>query len=335
MKKINTSCTLILSISGLLLTGCATSRPPRQGRSTVPVNQNVRPVQRVDVVDSGGVGVIMPPAYNPGTGNGIEVIEPIQVEQIPSMNVPPVTNQVKVQPKTGTPYTIKKGESLSSIAARNRMSWKKLADYNLISNPNKVRVGQVILIPDSGSSAARTTPAANTPTSPRVEITSGKTYVVQSGDSLSVIAQRYGTKVSALKSVNNLVSDKLLVGQVLKLPEGAEASGSNGASSTQVADRQPASRPTPVATRPIPPRPTPTPVALDVDPEDSPDDLNAEDPVSILNKPYPIIVAEGDTLESIAKNYIATVEEIRKLNNLKEGDEVKPGQKLMMPATLF
>lgn len=43
-------------------------------------------------------------------------------------------------------------------------------------------------------------------------------YVVKKGDSLYSIASRYGTTVSALKSLNNLSNDNLSVGQLLKLP---------------------------------------------------------------------------------------------------------------------
>jgi hypothetical protein len=46
----------------------------------------------------------------------------------------------------------------------------------------------------------------------------GQTYVVQSGDTLYEIANRFGTTVSALKDANNLTSDTILVGQVLNIP---------------------------------------------------------------------------------------------------------------------
>lgn len=41
---------------------------------------------------------------------------------------------------------------------------------------------------------------------------------VQSGDSLSVLAQRYGTTVRAIQQQNNLSSTVLRVGQVLEIP---------------------------------------------------------------------------------------------------------------------
>jgi LysM repeat protein len=46
----------------------------------------------------------------------------------------------------------------------------------------------------------------------------GQTYVVQSGDTLYEIANRFGTTVPALKDVNNLTSDTIRVGQILNIP---------------------------------------------------------------------------------------------------------------------
>lgn len=45
------------------------------------------------------------------------------------------------------------------------------------------------------------------------------TYVVQSGDSLYLIAQAFGTTVGRIKEMNNLKSDMLQIGQRLKVPE--------------------------------------------------------------------------------------------------------------------
>ncbi len=48
---------------------------------------------------------------------------------------------------------------------------------------------------------------------------SGREHVVESGHTLSAIAQAYGTTVKAIKSSNNLKSDSIYVGQKLFIPE--------------------------------------------------------------------------------------------------------------------
>jgi len=45
-----------------------------------------------------------------------------------------------------------------------------------------------------------------------------KEYVVQGGDTLSLVAEAFGTKVSTIKEMNGLKNDNLRVGQTLKVP---------------------------------------------------------------------------------------------------------------------
>lgn len=325
MKNTTPLLTTVACATILFLTGCATGRPPRQigGRE-----RTVEPTERPKAITPERP---MPPAFEP-VDEGISR-EPIDVEPAAA---DPAPAPRKFEPKSGNPYTIKKGETLSSVAARHRMGWKELAEYNLIENPDRVREGQVILLPPKAS-ARSSAPAATRRDDPPAEV-GAKTHTVRSGDSLSAIAVRYGTTVKALKRVNDLAGDKILVGQVLTLPDGAEAPARSGDSG---GSRRPAPRPTPVPTRPIPPRPGPESIDVDVDPvEDTVPDVEANDGdmdagLNIIDKPYPIIVREGDTLESIAENYIVTVEEIRKLNDLKPGEKLEAGQELMMPATLY
>jgi LysM repeat protein len=246
---------------------------------------------------------------------------------MPELEAPQVAQPVArpaPAPRSGTPYTIKKGESLSAIAARNKMSWKKLAEYNRIAEPNKVRAGQVILIPDG----VVQTSASTRPAPPPTPANRGNTYVVQSGDNLTLVARRHNTTIQELKTVNNLRSDRLLVGQILKLPAGASKP-------TAEASR-PAAEPAPPATA-IRQRPTPTP---EPEPESEPEvEAVVEAPVAVedplVDKPFTIVVMEGDTLESIAANYVVSVEKIRELNNLPANAVLKPGQKLEMPPGLY
>lgn len=52
---------------------------------------------------------------------------------------------------TETVYTVKAGDTLSSIAAKYKMTYQKLAEYNGIKNPNLIYAGQKIRIPGSNS----------------------------------------------------------------------------------------------------------------------------------------------------------------------------------------
>jgi LysM repeat protein len=59
----------------------------------------------------------------------------------------------------------------------------------------------------------------------------GSAYVVQPGDTLAVIAQRYGTSVSAIVKINGLASpDRIYAGQRLVIPVAGSGAGSGGAS---------------------------------------------------------------------------------------------------------
>ena len=58
-----------------------------------------------------------------------------------------------------------------------------------------------------------------TPTPEPTPTPSGKTYTVQRGDTLSGIARKFGTTVSAIAQLNNIKDvNKIYVGQVLRIP---------------------------------------------------------------------------------------------------------------------
>lgn len=116
------------------------------------------------------------------------------------------TPQQPAQNASGT-YTVVAGDTLSGIAARYGTTVANLAAINGISNPNLINVGQVLRL--SGSAPA---PAAQ-----------GE-YTVQPGDTLSAIAQRFGTNWQTLAALNGLANPNLIrVGQVLKVTGAAPA----------------------------------------------------------------------------------------------------------------
>lgn len=100
---------------------------------------------------------------------------------------------------SGEYYTVKSGDSLWKIANQYNMTVSELMALNNLSSTS-LSIGQRLKL--SASS----------------QVPSGSTYVVKSGDSLWKIANQYNTTVANLKSLNNLTSDSLTVGQVLVVP---------------------------------------------------------------------------------------------------------------------
>ena len=97
-------------------------------------------------------------------------------------------------------YTVKKGDSLYSIANKFGTNVNEIKSLNNLSS-NLLSVGQVLKLPGV------------------VEESTLNTYTVKSGDTLYSIANKYNISVSELKSLNNLSSNTLSIGQTLKLKE--------------------------------------------------------------------------------------------------------------------
>lgn len=96
-------------------------------------------------------------------------------------------------------YVVKAGDSLWLIARRYNTTVDTIKNINGLTS-NMITTGQILKIPTGQ-------------TAPYIE------YTVQSGDSLWLIARRYGTTVDAIKNLNGLTSDRLNIGQVLRIPE--------------------------------------------------------------------------------------------------------------------
>lgn len=119
------------------------------------------------------------------------------------INDTPVTPKVENKPATNenangyVTYTVKTGDTLSKIASKYGTTYQLLANYNGISDPNKVYVNQTIKIPTN----SKTTP---------------QTYTVKAGDTLGDIAKKYGTTVNKIAEDNNIKDpNKIYVGQKL------------------------------------------------------------------------------------------------------------------------
>ena len=99
-------------------------------------------------------------------------------------------------------YVVQSGDSLYGIARKLGTTVNELKSLNNLTS-NNLSVGQILKIP-----------------SKFVSEDENKIYRVQSGDSLYSIANKFNTTVNELKSLNNLTSNILNIGQLLKIPSG-------------------------------------------------------------------------------------------------------------------
>jgi len=106
-------------------------------------------------------------------------------------------------------HVVRRGETLSGIAARYGVTVRRLVNMNDLGNPNLIVAGTKLRVPGSGSPTRRI-------------------HTVRSGETLSEIAARYGVSISSIVRANDLRNRNLVVaGQRLRIP-GASGGASGG-----------------------------------------------------------------------------------------------------------
>ena len=201
-------------------------------------------------------------------------------------------------------YTVKSGDSLWSISKKFGLTVDELKQANNLTS-NLLSIGQNLFIPEK-----------------ETDVTTGE-YIVKSGDTLYAIAQKYGTTVDNLKSINNLTTDSLSIGQILKVPTEDEQTDTNtyivksGDTLYAIANKH----------------------NTTVDKIKSLNNLTSNtlsigqvlkipSQSNTSNNTY--TVKSGDTLYAIANKYNTTVDELKKLNNLTS-NTLSIGQTLKIP----
>jgi len=159
--------------------------------------------------------------------------EPAVVEPSapPSLtNTSAVAQATNVAPAAATEYTVAKGDTFSTIGKKFGVSAKAIMDANPNVEATKLQVGKKLQIP-----AATKTAVASSGAAPASETASSEhVYNVKSGDTLIKIAGEHHTSVKAIRAANSLKTDRITVGQKLKIP--AKALASSGTTETASAN---------------------------------------------------------------------------------------------------
>ena len=199
-----------------------------------------------------------------------------------SMPSPKETSWVK--------HKIKRGESVSTIAARYGVSQYAILESNNLRRRSKIYAGKTLIVPvPLDRDYARSQQKKN-----REYLADGSVYSVKSGDTMWDIARAFGTTVNTLRRVNYIGrGSRIYVGQKLKIPSSAKnlkklsrssprayASNDNGSSSS-----------------------------------------GSNQSGAKTHK-----VRVGDTLWDIARMYATTTSNLRTLNGLGRSSRIYPGQ---------
>lgn len=245
-----------------------------------------------------------------------------------SMPSPQETSWVK--------HKIRRGETVSTIAARYGVSQYAIFEANNLSRRSKIYAGKQLIVPvpldreyqDYHNSKNRTYEANNS------------IYVVRSGDTMWDIARAFGTSVAGLRQVNYInQGSRIYVGQKLKIPTDAKNLKNKSSSGSYAIAPSTKSSGTPKSYK-VRAGDTLWDIARKFGTTTS--SIRKLNGLGRSSRIYPgqslqivssgdiVIhkVRRGDTLSSIANRYRTTISRIRALNNINNPDQLRIGQKL-------
>ena len=221
-------------------------------------------------------------------------------------------------------YTVKKGDSLYSIAQKYKTTVGEIISLNYLKD-DKLSIGQVLRIPETYTKEEDIT------------MPSFKNYTVKSGDSLYSIAKNNGVSVDTLMKDNGITGTNLVIGQVLKIrmsQKDIDIEECYGEDYTPFEDNftiytvKKGDNLYSIAKK----------YNTSVSAIQKLNNLNSINlflgqqlkiPTTIINTPTTYTVVKGDNLYSIARKFNTTVDSIKKKNNLTN-NLLSIGQKLII-----
>ncbi|MCH8556883.1 MAG: LysM peptidoglycan-binding domain-containing protein [Balneolia bacterium] len=184
-------------------------------------------------------------ALSPGT---VLYVEPEQTPSRPEREQPgerprpqqpspePQPEREQQRPSEQRMHTVAQGETMFSIARQYNITVQDLAEWNELES-SALRIGQRLIVGRGGQAAAdqpaeqpitATAPQETERLSLRRDGPAYTYHTVQRGETLSGISRIYGITVSDIRSMNNLQSDVLSIGQELIVGREASSSGVTG-----------------------------------------------------------------------------------------------------------
>ncbi|MFT7511153.1 MAG: LysM repeat protein [Candidatus Omnitrophota bacterium] len=262
----------------------------------------------------------------------------------------------------------------NGISSKELAEYNNLTNANAIRVDQKLLIPPYARAKQS-SDTSRPTSATVSKGSSAVGSAGASTYVVKKGDHLTGIARKHGVTISALRAANNMKNDNIYAGKSIVIPKGGSVKAADTAKkpatytpTTINTPVHPVQKPATVVNKPavggmqkieeiavgsknnvkdttlinsglgrpasgapqvvkhppivIPPTvvtPAPTPAPAP----------------SALEQAFEYVVQDDETLEDIARAFIVSADDVRKLNALAPKAAVKPGQTLKIPPSIF
>jgi LysM repeat protein len=194
--------------AGLLMQGCRRD----EGKTPLKIAEPLPDQNTLPPIDTNSY---------PFTPEVTQVPTPVPITPSPAPTATEFTPAPLVIPPVEPPaetksHTIVKGDTLTKLAAAYGTTVGAISQANPDLNPSKLRPGQKVQIPPS---PAPPVPALGwEPVAASSTVTDGNSiHTVKRGDNLTRIARQHGTTVKALRAANHLTSDRLAIGQKLKI----------------------------------------------------------------------------------------------------------------------
>ena len=257
----------------------------------------------------------------------------------PPPPVQQVTPQVApVEPET-TEYVVRSGDYLAKISKKYNVTIDSIKRLNNLTS-NNIKVGQKLKLPGKiVVEAAPPQPTVARKTTKAFEPYKGQTveYVVKSGDTLGSIAYSNGCNIRQLKELNGLATDKITVGQKLKVPAKGEVAAASATTTAAVVAQKVVIEKKEVEA----PKCTCAPGTVHTEPCGcgAADCKCVVKPIVVpqpqQNDDYDgptYVVKDGEDMTSVCIQFGVTAAVIRELNGLADDAQLKEGQLIKLPA---